>query len=88
MVTHCSNPDCGKPLHYLREGRIFLFEVAAPSVEGQPTEITRMEHFWLCGPCSQSMYVEKDGKRSVRVVPKTRARRPAPVMPEETPMAS
>ena len=35
MVNHCSNPQCAKPLHYLRDGRIFVFDVPVQSVGGE-----------------------------------------------------
>lgn len=65
MVNSCANPDCAKPLHYLREGRIFVFDAESES----NSRIHRMEHYWLCGVCSQTMRLEKTGQ-SVRVAPK------------------
>jgi len=56
MVKNCANPQCAKPLHYLREGRIFVFD----AVESDGTEsMHHMEHFWLCGVCAQTMRLEK-----------------------------
>jgi hypothetical protein len=46
MVTHCYNSACRKELHYLREGRV----VRVLHGEG---EDARVEHFWLCGKCSE-----------------------------------
>jgi hypothetical protein len=66
MVNNCANPKCAKPLHYLREGRIFVFE--AESDSGKP--IHRMEHFWLCGECCQTMRLEKT-RQGVQTVMKT-----------------
>lgn len=66
MVNNCANPKCAKPLHYLREGRIFVFD--AESDSGKP--IRRMEHFWLCGECSQTMRLEKT-RQGVQTVMKT-----------------
>lgn len=57
MVNNCANPKCAKPLHYLREGRIFVFDVESDSSK----PIHRMEHFWLCGVCAQTMRLEKTG---------------------------
>ena len=70
MVSNCANPKCAKPLHYLREGRIFVFDVAT-GVPGKNGKLTRrMEHYWLCGMCCQSLTMEQtpDG---VRAVPRT-----------------
>ncbi len=57
MVNSCANPQCAKPLHYLREGRIFVFEAEE---ESDGTEsVHRIKHFWLCGACSETMLLEK-----------------------------
>jgi uncharacterized protein YcsI (UPF0317 family) len=71
MVSHCANPKCAKPLHYLREGRIFVFDVPIKDKDGSGKRARRMEHFWLCGVCSQAMVMQQtvDG---VRAVPRTR----------------
>ena len=34
----------------------------------------KLEHFWLCGPCSQSMNLLFDRNSGVSVIPKLRAR--------------
>jgi hypothetical protein len=77
MVNNCANPRCAKPLHYLREGRIFVFDVldSASVLNGKNTR--HLEHYWLCGACSEQFLVERnDGTDSgVRLVP----RRPLPV---------
>ncbi len=46
MISECLNAACRRPLDYLRAGRI---------VRTQYRDGTRlkMEHFWLCGECSQ-----------------------------------
>jgi hypothetical protein len=49
MVSQCANPDCRRELHYLRDGKVYVF--AMSSKAGRE----RMEHFWLCGECSKSM---------------------------------
>jgi len=67
MVSHCANPKCAKPLHYLREGRIFVFDVPGKETDRNGKRSRRMEHFWLCGTCSQTMVMEQsaDGVRAV-----------------------
>jgi hypothetical protein len=74
MVNQCANPQCSKPLHYLRDGRIYVFDMTAVPVAGkapaagagkQPAR--RMEHFWLCGSCSEQYYLEQDESRTVHV---------------------
>jgi hypothetical protein len=60
MMSKCANPSCATPFHYLRDGRLFRMEI--PSAElpitvrsgefGEKKPARRVEHFWLCGPCS------------------------------------
>jgi len=71
MVSHCSNPKCAKPLHYLREGRIFVFDVAAGDTDRFGKRSRRMEHYWLCGECSKTMAMEQSAD-GVRVVARAR----------------
>jgi hypothetical protein len=68
MVNQCANKSCGKPLHYLREGRIFVFDV--PFSDGPETtgRKTRLQHFWLCGSCSETLAMEQTSSREIRVV--------------------
>ncbi|MFP5226292.1 MAG: hypothetical protein ACLGXA_01590 [Acidobacteriota bacterium] len=74
MVSHCANPKCAKPLHYLREGRIFVFDVTAGEVDKKSGKHPRrMEHYWLCGECSQTLAMEQSAE-GVRVVPRVRGR--------------
>jgi hypothetical protein len=74
MLSKCANPSCSTPLVYLREGKIFMLEappkpVAVDSTDA-PKLMNRVEHFWLCGPCSALMTMAYDGKKGVQVVPK------------------
>jgi len=74
MVSNCANPKCAKPLHYLRDGRIFVFEVQDKNATGAK-RTRHIEHFWLCGACSQTMVMERsaDGAHVV-LRPLTRLR--------------
>ncbi len=67
MVSHCANPKCAKPLHYLREGRIFVFDVPAGEADGTGKRSRRMEHYWLCGTCAQTMAMQQSAD-GVRVI--------------------
>ena len=69
MVNHCSNPQCAKPLHYLREGRIFVFDVPVQSVGGEGKRTRRIEHYWLCGACLQTMLLEQSTE-GIRLIPR------------------
>jgi len=70
MVDYCANPSCGKPLHYLREGTVFLFEV--PKIEPDDTGGlgTRLEHYWLCGQCSATQLLERAADGEIRMAPR------------------
>jgi hypothetical protein len=72
MMNTCANPKCAKPLHYLREGRIFIFEVSGGAVGDNGKPLRRIEHCWLCGDCSQRLTMKQfpDG---LRAVPRTMA---------------
>jgi hypothetical protein len=61
MVDVCYNSECKKELHYLREGRIVRI------VHGEGDE-ARLEHFWLCGPCSDTFefVFEPDGSVNLK----------------------
>lgn len=67
MVSNCANPKCGKPLHYLREGQIFVFDITVSVPGDSGKRLRRMEHYWLCGVCSQTMAMQQtpDGIRVV-----------------------
>lgn len=74
MVGSCANPQCAKPLHYLRDGRIFIFDVADASAGPGGKRLHHLDHYWLCGLCSQTLILLQEG-HGVRIVPKPQARR-------------
>ena len=66
MIDQCENPQCAKPLHYLREGRIFIFDTGRTDIRcGESTH--RIEHYWLCGCCAQLLTLERTLKGPVLV---------------------
>lgn len=66
MLKKCANPKCARPLHYLREGRIYVFQAEVSSSE---RVVRRVEHYWLCGECSRTLRLEKT-KEGVQLMPK------------------
>jgi hypothetical protein len=74
MLSKCANPACSTPLIYLREGKIFMIESSRPNVEETdpvgPKAQSRVEHFWLCGPCSSVLTLAFDREHGVQVVRK------------------
>lgn len=73
MVSNCANSRCGKPLHYLREGRIFIFDASVGANEPSAKRLRRLEHYWLCGACAETMLLVQDAEGMVRVLPKAAA---------------
>ena len=76
MVSKCANPQCSTRFQYLREGKLFRFEDletqagrSRPYLVGKPRSPRQTEHFWLCGPCSESLTVSYEHERGVVVVP-------------------
>lgn len=70
MVDYCANPNCGKPLHYLREGTVFLFEVSKIDPDETDARSSSLEHYWLCGRCSATHLLERTTDGEVRFVPR------------------
>lgn len=73
MLDHCANPKCAKPLRYLREGRIFVFDSLTAGSEGSSRQAHRLEHYWLCGSCSETLVLEKT-RSGIRVGAKASSR--------------
>jgi hypothetical protein len=78
MVSRCANPECATPLRYLRDGRLFQFEVRSvgasaslPSEKGSPVKkpCREVSHFWLCGQCAATLTLAFDQHRGVTVIP-------------------
>jgi hypothetical protein len=73
MLAKCANPICSTPLVYLREGKIFMVESPQPQIAllGPISKASkRVEHFWLCGPCSSDLTLTYDLQRGVEIVHK------------------
>jgi hypothetical protein len=85
MVNHCANPQCCKPLHYLREGRVYVFDVTRPVAGNGARTARRMEHFWLCGPCSEAYFLEQVEDRTVRISARAKRTLSTPVLPYKAP---
>ncbi|MGC8549447.1 MAG: hypothetical protein ACP5M4_07080 [Acidobacteriaceae bacterium] len=87
MLNQCFNPECGKPLHYLREGRVFVFGVHTID-EGEHGEGSRLEHYWLCGACAERFALAQDGEVIRMVQRKVRPRTYELELPEHQALAS
>jgi len=73
LVSHCANPACAVPLRYLRDGRLFQFEVRQQTAKDQVSDFRkashRVSHFWLCGECSSKLTLVFDQIRAVVLKP-------------------
>lgn len=68
MVSYCANPGCGKPLHYLREGRIYVFDASLAAGSPGKKRERRLEHYWLCGACAATLILVQDAQGWIRVL--------------------
>lgn len=77
MVSRCANPACAVPLRYLRDGRLYQFEVRQVSASGTNQFANLFEakrpgrqvwHYWLCGKCCSSMTLVFNQISGVQVI--------------------
>jgi len=77
MLSKCANPSCSNPFLYLREGKLFRFEMVRPANgngNGQGPDDTqkllhRLEYFWLCDSCASQMTIVRSEGGDVRTMP-------------------
>jgi hypothetical protein len=84
MLSKCANPACATTFQYLREGRLFKFELNSLEPGGPvlvednsfnpKRPVHKVEHFWLCGRCARYMTLALERERRVVVVPLKRSR--------------
>jgi hypothetical protein len=70
MVSYCANSGCGKPLHYLRDGRIYVFDASLGATRPELKRERRLEHYWLCGACAQTLILVQDAQGWIHVLPR------------------
>ncbi len=93
MISHCANPECGAPFHYLRGGRLYRFEVhpLPPDCADIPNAICTRKisamtvYFWLCEDCSSRMALKFHPRRGLLLKALTRGEKPprTPVIVQE-----
>jgi hypothetical protein len=71
MLSKCANPECSNTLHYLRSGKVFKIEMEGPALVNGRKPVRRVEHFWLCGTCSETQTLTYSNGEGVRVLQKT-----------------
>jgi hypothetical protein len=57
VLSKCANPACLARFHYLHEGRIFKIETATVASDSKSSLTRRIEYFWLCERCMQTLTV-------------------------------
>jgi hypothetical protein len=77
MISHCANPACALPFHYLRGGRLYHFDLRRPTTpcadvpnaicDSKPTQATVF--FWLCERCSSKYSLHFNYRDGIRLVP-------------------
>lgn len=76
MVSHCANPECRAPLHYLRSGRLYRFDVQSPTepCRDVPDMVCAAKSkrtavfFWLCEQCCSRFVLDFDVRKGVKLV--------------------
>lgn len=70
MLSKCLNPACSAKFRYLHEGKIFKIATGSPSPDPLDSASHKVEHFWLCGHCAQTLKVVLDhGVVTIRPLP-------------------
>jgi hypothetical protein len=64
MITNCCNSDCRAPFDF-RQGRIVRICKALPADCSSEIEHP-IEHFWLCGNCSELYVFEFESKLTLK----------------------
>jgi len=78
MIAKCANPSCAVSFRYLHEGKVFKLEIGHPAADvARPKPPMRIEHFWLCTECSQSLtLILRNGKVFTRPLGQLTAEQP------------
>ena len=66
MIGLCANPNCKRELRYLREGKVYAFQLSTE------TNNTRLKHFWLCRECSKRMILTGVNHSEIKTMMETR----------------
>jgi hypothetical protein len=64
MVSHCANPNCHRPFHSLKQGRLV---VLPPLRESGALETVQLDVVWLCDDCAGWLNVFRRGDGRVQV---------------------
>jgi hypothetical protein len=83
MVSKCANPDCSNSFRYFHQGKLFRIDTTAGPDRRRTTlgretaengRLRRLEFFWLCDSCAESLTLIFDLQNGVSVQPRERSR--------------
>ena len=72
MLQKCANPGCTVRFRSLREGKLFLVDLAVSpggTADGIRRPPRRREYFWLCQACSCHFTLRFDEQHGMLTVP-------------------
>lgn len=71
MLSKCANPECPVAFHYLRDGKLFQIQSAGkgPQLVSDKRPAQKVEYFWLCGSCANSMTLALHRSKGVIAIP-------------------
>lgn len=74
MLSHCANPQCGKPFLRLGQGKLFLVETQSFLASGAEDHSARhgprhVERYWLCERCAEVSTLVPDRHQGVLLMP-------------------
>ena len=80
MVSKCANPECSAPFLYFHQGRLFRLETEGREDRrhhlgdetGVRKPLRRIEFYWLCEGCSETMTIAFDKVSGVSVLPQSK----------------
>jgi hypothetical protein len=82
MLSKCANPECSASFRYFHTGKLFRADITTglerrrtlDQDEHRDKPLRRLEFFWLCEGCAQSMTISFDKETGVKVRHKEYAR--------------
>ena len=78
MLSHCANSQCRKPFLKLRDGKLFLVQIARLTRPGEAAhphflharkQQRLVEHFWLCDQCASRWTLIYDREQGITLTP-------------------
>lgn len=90
MLHKCANPACQNAFRKLTQGKLFLVEtdelgVSQPQAEWKRANHRRIEHYWLCDQCAQTLTLAYERGRGVVAIPLDRSLLKKPALAESLP---